>query len=498
MEMVFKKTAIPGYRMPLCQVQTTEQTQDLRLSDSDGDIGNILGCWGQILLRSKEWVGDGVSVSGGVMAWVLYMPEDGSTPVKVETWIPFQMKWDMQDVKRDGNLLVIPALRSIDARNISARKMVIRANISILAQAVEPIDAFVYQPENIPGDIYLKKDTLPMDIPCEAGEMAFQIDEELSIPQSQPPVNKIIYYHLEPIITESRILSDKLLFRGKMKLHLLYLSESGNFHTWDGETGFSKYTQLNKEHNSSCDVSLDPILTGAELDPQENRILIKASVAAQYIIYDRMMVETVSDAYSPIRDIEIQKEKTQLITRLDSMEKMIEAEAASQLNPQKIIDISCYHSHPSIRQNGDISECEQSFTYQILSLDENGHVEGHTLRSESQFKIPSDRENSMCLYPGIPSDVEISPNGDGIRVKSSVQIQCDTYCSSGMEMVSGLQTGDTRDPDPARPSIILRQVDDEQLWDLAKLCGSSVNAIQEANHLQAEPQAGQILLIPVL
>ena len=498
MEMDFKKTAIPGYRMPLCQVQTTELTQDLRLSESDGDIGNILGCWGQILLRSKEWMGDGVSVSGGIMAWILYLPDEGSVPVKVETWMPFQMKWDMQDVRHDGNLLVIPTLKNIDARNVSARKMIVRANISILAQAVEPVDAFIYQPESIPADVYMKKDTLPMEIPCEAGEMAFQIDEDLALQNGQPPVNKIMYYHFEPVITESRIVSDKLLFRGKLNLHLLYLSENGSFHTWEGETGFSKYTQLNKEYGSSSSVRIIPVLTGAEIDPQTNQIMIKASVAAQYMIYDRIMVESVSDAYSTIRDVSVEMDKMQMMTRLDSMEKTIETETVSPLNPQRILDIRCYHGHPNTRRNGDDLECEMMCTYQILSMDESGILQGHILRSDDQFQIPSDSENLMCLYSGIPSEIEIFPEGDGIRVKSSMQIQCDTFCSNGIEMVSGLKVGEAQEPDPTRPSIILRQVADEQLWDLAKLCGSSVNLIQEANHLQAEPQPGQILLIPIL
>ena len=496
--MDFQKTALPGYRMPLCHVQTLEQTQDLRLSDSDGDIGHILGCWGQILLRSKEWMGDSVGVSGGVMAWVLYMPEEGTAPVRAETWIPFQMKWDMQDVRQDGDLLVCPVLKSIDARNVSARKMVIRANISVLAQAVEPIEALICQPESVPGDIYMKIDTHPMEIPCEAGEMAFQIDEDLPLPQGQPPVNKMIYYHLEPVITESRILADKLLFRGKLNLHLLYLSDSGNLHTWEGETGFSKYTQLNKEHDSSCSVRIIPILTGAETDLQEGRIVLKASVAAQYMVYDRIMVETVTDAYSTIRDVTVEKDKLQLMTRLDSMEKTVETETSSALHFQRILDICCCHSHPSTRQNGDALECELTCTYQILSMDESGNLQGHTLRADSQFRIPSDSDNAICLYPGVPSSVELFQEGDGIRVKSGMQLLCDTYCSSGMEMVSGFNISEAREADPARPSIILRQVGDEGLWNLAKHCRSSVKAIQDANHLQAEPQAGQILLVPVL
>ena len=65
-------------------------------------------------------------------------------------------------------------------------------------------------------------------------------------------------------------------------------------------------------------------------------------------------------------------------------------------------------------------------------------------------------------------------------------------------MVSGLRLGETRQPDPSRPSGILRRAGEDTLWDLAKRHGSTIDAIKSANHLAGEPDLGQMLLIPVL
>ncbi len=43
------------------------------------------------------------------------------------------------------------------------------------------------------------------------------------------------------------------------------------------------------------------------------------------------------------------------------------------------------------------------------------------------------------------------------------------------------------EPDPARPSLILRRTGEGGLWELAKACGSTVEAIRSANGLEAEP-----------
>ena len=57
--------------------------------------------------------------------------------------------------------------------------------------------------------------------------------------------------------------------------------------------------------------------------------------------------------------------------------------------------------------------------------------------------------------------------------------------------------GELLPPDPNRPSMILRRVESGSLWDIAKACGSTVEAIMEANTLEDQPEQGRILLIPV-
>ena len=95
MELEFQKTEIPCLHTILRQVQTQEQTQEVRLSDEMPDIGRVLSCWGQVMLRGKEWRTGALSVNGGVMVWVLYAPEDGSAMQCLQTWLPMQIKCDL-------------------------------------------------------------------------------------------------------------------------------------------------------------------------------------------------------------------------------------------------------------------------------------------------------------------------------------------------------------------------------------------------------------------
>ena len=72
--MDMKKLAF-SYLDPLVMdSRVFEQTQELRLAEGQPDVEKILGVWGQPVLRSKEWRGDTVGFSGGMLLFVLYRP----------------------------------------------------------------------------------------------------------------------------------------------------------------------------------------------------------------------------------------------------------------------------------------------------------------------------------------------------------------------------------------------------------------------------------------
>jgi hypothetical protein len=79
-----------------------------------------------------------------------------------------------------------------------------------------------------------------------------------------------------------------------------------------------------------------------------------------------------------------------------------------------------------------------------------------------------------------------------------MNVTATTVAGQGIPMVTGLTLGDEAEPDPMRPSLILRRAGQEPLWELAKRCGSTVDAICDANDLTGEPESGRMILIPVL
>ncbi len=498
MEMKFNKTACPCLQTVVCQIQTQEQTQEVRLPDAMPDIGRVLGCWGQALIRSKEWRGNTMSVSGGIMAWVLYAPEGEGGPKSIDIWIPFQIRWDLPQTQRDGAIVVTPLVKSMDARSTSARKLMVRANVSILGKAMEPVEKEICDAPEMPGDIQLLRASYPMDLPKEAGEKLFQVDEELTILSNQGALDAILRWDVTPCVLEQKVMAGRLVFRGKCDIHLLYSDGEGNIHSFDTEVPFSQYAELDQDFSPNGMARTNLIVTGMELNPgEEGKLWLKCGLAAQYTVFDRVMVQTVEDAYSPLRSIQMETEELELPVLLDSVEEDAQMQANGELDAQQIYDISFLTEHPVYSTNEQNVEFSGQGQFQVLYGDKEGNLQSATYRAEGNCSVPSDPENRMEMYISCRSRPQCSITPQGITLSCDCRMGADVYSNKAFPMVSAIAPGDAVQPDPGRPSVILRRAGEDRLWDIAKACGSTVDAICKANDIAQEPEPGCLLLIPV-
>ena len=497
MEIQFRQEGCQYLRRAVCQYQTQEQTQEVRLPEAMPDIGKVLGCWGQVLIRGKEWRGSGMTVSGGVMAWVLYAPEDGSEPASVECWIPFQLKWDFPQTERDGFICVEPMLRSIDARSTSARKLMVRADVGATGEALEPTEARIAVAESLSEDLQLLQSSYPMTLPLESGEKLFDLEEELPLPEGTAQPEKVMRCAIEPVVMEHKVMAGRLVFRGKATVHMLYRGEDGMLHSWQCELPFSQYTQLDRDFSSGSDARVQVVLTSLDLQRDENhRMQLKCQMAGQYVIYDRVMVDITEDAYSTNRSVELQTQELMLPMRLDQLQQELTISAGSVGTAQQVLDVSYLTDEIRQVQNGSQVQLTVPVHLQVLYYDENGALQCAAVRAEGSCEIASDPGNLIQSRQRL-SQPQAYLGADGITASCECQLEMDVFAEQGLIMVTGMEVGETIQPDPNRPSLILRSGRGERLWDIAKECGTTVEAIRAANQLTQEPAKGQMLLIPV-
>ena len=498
MDLQFQKTVCRCLDAVICEVQNTEQIQELRISDGMPDIGRILSAWAQPVIRGKEWRGDSISLNGGVLVWVLYAPEDGTEPRCVDSWIPFQLKWDLPDDCPDGQIRVQMLPRCVDARSVSSRKIMLRVGLGVLAQALMPVEAELWNPEAVPEDVQLLSERYPVRMMMEAGEKTFLMDEEFTMPGSAPQPEKLIYYTVNPQILEQKIMGDKVVFRGNGNLHLLYRSEEGQLHGWDFPIPFSQYAPLRENYptEARADVALCPTSLELELD-DEGHLRLKCGLTAQYVVDSLQLIDVVEDAYSPSRTVQTQMGTILLPVVLDSRQENIYGEQTIPADVNLAADIRFLPDFPRQYRSENSLRLEVPGVFQALYYDENGSLQGTTGRWEGPMQMKAALDTCVTVVPQNGPEPQLALSDGTMTLKSELPLLVTSYARQNLPMIAGLSLGEEQEPDPERPSVILCRAGKKRLWDIAKENGSTVEAIRCANGIQGEPEPGRMLLIPI-
>lgn len=497
MQLQFSKSAIRCLGTALQDIRTAELTQELRLPDGMPDIGRILTTWGQIQLRSKEWQGSTVQISGGIMTWTLYAPEDGTEPRSVESWIPLQMKWDLSQTDREGPLRVFPLLRFADSRSLSSRKMMVRAGVAARVHGMYPMEEEIYAPGELPEDVQLLQRTYPVRLPVESGEKTFLMDEEATLLDAATGEEKLLGVMVTPEISEKKVLTSRLVFKGILNVHLVYRDADGRVHSRNLPLAFSQLAELDRNHSTEAQVDLCMAVTSLETDIDQGKFRLKCGLVGQYMVDDRVLVQLVQDAYSPSRMVGKEETGLELPVILEDRIETLTAEQTIMGQHGQAVDAVFLPDFPRVRQMGDTAQIDFPGMFQGLVYDENGALQGIGSRWEGKENLPA-HTDSQIQTTVTPGDAQGMNSADGLILNAPLSAAMRISSEQAFPMVTGLEVGALQDPDQFRPSLIVKKCNGESLWELAKSSGSTIAAITEANGLTGEPMDAQMLLIPVV
>ena len=374
----------------------------------------------------------------------------------------------------------------------------VRAAVDVFGQGMTRLKTEIATTGDVPEDVQLLTRSYPLEMPMEAGEKQVQMEETLAFPANNNEFHKIISYELLPIITEAKVLGNRLVFRGQANLRIMYMTEDGQISQWETEIPFSQYTELDRDYSPHASAWVLPIVTALEMEMTEDSGLkMRGGIAAQYTIFDREMMDVVEDAFSPKRDVAVKSEDVQLPILLDSRVINVQTEGRMTDDASRIISSVALSEFPTVSMVQEGTEVYMEGQYQMLWQDDQGQMQSGPVRFSGSEPFQSARENQIQLWCGIPNTTEISPSGEGIIMSTDYPVTMHVYYGQTIPVVTSLELGDLKEPDPNRPSVVMRRAGDEGLWAIAKGYGSTVAAIQEANQLDGEPEYGQMLLIPI-
>ena len=478
MELPFEKRVSRFWQQKLYTPVRKEETQEYKLPEGMPDLGRVIAAWGQVVLRGKEWRSRHIGISGGVMLWVLYAPEGGGEMRRIESWLPFSVRVEHNQDGEDGVIRAECMLCSVDARIASSRKLMLRANLGLMVQTLLPRTAELMEPGELPGDLEVLERAYPMILTREAGERSFLCEERLPLPQGSPGISRIIYFRLTPRVTEQKVLGGRAVFRGVGDLHLLYQDDREELHSIDLELPIAQYLDLQGDYEEEAEISNLLCVTSLELEPDSNgELFIRCGLVSQYIINAPTVIRCLEDAYSPRRELELVRQEVHLPGWLE--EQVRQFELRERLTGEGIPVDQIFFPEPCmVTRIPEGAEVRMGGSFQTLCRSEDGELMGKCQKTSETVKLPGSCDTIPCTW--LRGGSRAHREGSGWTVEQTMDASLASICTKPMEMVAGIKAGALCDPDPERPSVIIRaKRGEETLWDIAKDCGSTVSAIQQ-------------------
>ena len=167
-----------------------EQTQELIIPDAMPDAARTLICYAEPELQSKTSRAGSLLVTGNLRASCLYADEAGGLQL-LTTDVPFTLKLESSDLQELTQSVVRCSVRSADSRLINSRKVLLRISVLVQADGYEPWTEEVRALTDAPACLQQKTQTYTNAVPVETAERAFQVSEELNVPEGRAKIVRL-------------------------------------------------------------------------------------------------------------------------------------------------------------------------------------------------------------------------------------------------------------------------------------------------------------------
>ena len=285
-----------------------EQTQELIIPDSMPDASRTLICCAEPEVQSKTNREGSLLVTGTLRTGCLYADEAGGLQL-LTSELPFTVKLECAELREDTQTLVRCCVRSADSRLINSRKVLLRVSVLVQADGYEPQTQSMSVLKDPPACLQLKTQTYETNAPVELSERAFQVSEELNLPDGRPQIARLVSCSLTPVVQEQGLVGSKAVLKGTANLQITYLDNENALRTLSFSVPFSQYCQMEGDYDQDETLESVLLVTGVQLEPvvseQSQKLLFGAGLLAQCMVVQPQALTLCEDAYSTLSLIHI-------------------------------------------------------------------------------------------------------------------------------------------------------------------------------------------------
>ena len=502
MELTLNRNCLSCYDTVLETTVFHEETMEMIVPDACPDILRIVDTAGMVCVKDKGTQEGRTEITGTARCSVLYLPDGESGLRRIEANIPFFCTADGPGVTPGCAVVAVPRVQTADTRVINPRKVVVRVNLAIDLRVYSKAENSLCSGAEWESGMVVEqlKEVQDTYTPVCVQEKPFTFSDELTISGSRPEAEELLKYRPDLVCSESKIIGNKLIFKGEAVLHLCYRSGDGALCTVDYELPFSQIMEVSGAgEEADCDLEVLMTDLSCTLDPGDGRTLsVSMGLLAQAVVWERRSIELLTDLYGVSCELtpEFQPCTFHSLlergTRRQTPREIIETGTMAKLVSDARVSIG------QVTQTREadrlILTAEAMLTVVYTAEDNEIYAVSRQVSVPCQLELPEgSRCSCTCRCAG---EIYATPTSGGIEVRFDVDFSYVAQSTRRVSAVADAQVGEAEAREDA-PSIVLRVVSHERLWDIAKAYRTTMEDILQANELESGTElAGRLLLIP--
>ena len=456
MELQLEQKCIPCL-IPCAQRSTEERfSTDAVVPDSLPDVAELLLTEGNLCLWRLDLSDGSAELEGEIDTRVCCEDEDGalmSIPVRV----PVQLRLRAESISSGQRPFLRCRVKNISGQLLNSRKVRVQAIVhcSLVTYGVSEI-AVTTGIASEDQSLYLHKSQKALPYLSAVEERVVTVEDTLALQCGIPSDGRLLSYESFSVADDCEYGDQRVVVKGMIRTSLLYQdSASKNLISETVETPFSCVLDLDSVV-SNCKLSLH--LTSAEVRCRNDDPAVDMAfhLLVQAICFAEQEVEFITDAYSNRAEVNLEwKEQTFPVFRAEEVRSALKEEIPYDLTGKTICTVRSSPHADGVAVAMLFQDSEQKYSAATCFLKTDQSIEW--------VEEPSVQPGAKGLTVCIPmTAMTESAQTGSVRFLSSADLQ---------EKLCDIRSGVT----------LVRREETMDLWELAKMNQSSVDAIRSAN-----------------
>ena len=502
MDVTMKKRSVDCYNRSCDWNDSRDAAVETVVPDTMPDIERILCADGYLIIKSKEAAPGSMTVTAGIAASVLYVPEGERGIRSLSAVIPVSVTAEAPGISEDSIPVAMLTVSSVEARMLNPRKVVVRAVVSTRLSGYdrghkeycEGIDAAGARIQ------LLTENRRASNVVC-VKEKTFVTADEFHMPAGKPAIGQVLSTGVELIAGDVKQVGNKLVVNGSAHISLTYLSEEeGAVASADFECGFSQLVEADTELNSP-DCAAHLLLTAAYIEPAtlstgERGVSCELHAVVQVVCVDSVDVACIADCYSNGSDLEAEciTEPWLTLGRRLPQHNAVHEELETETEVREILNATCRVVEYST--DGCTARCKISAS--VLYRDAEGELRSAAKRISAECELDTEDDLLPEVIAAGCSGLYTTPTQTGIDLRLNLDFDTRLSKTESLPQVVRISLAEEGEPTEILPSlVVVRTSEKDSLWQLAKRYHSTRDLIAAANGDEIlDAVGGRVLLIP--